>query len=346
MGGRVAILLAVGTPLMRPSLYVILFAIKALGSVSADAEPIRCQGHSSAVTAVALAPEGTLAVSCDKSLVHVWNTSDGSEVRKLQVFSSESPGDSISDALFSPDGRSIAVAASRQPITFWDVKTWTRMAKSLPVGDIANGLAFSPDGAKLAVAENAAVSIWDLASYKLAREFRFNGVQIGRASRVAFSKDGLILAAALHDYGASFEPREPKVRAWNALTGDVVFTGWNLKSASAVAVSPDVSLLAAASGDTVEIWSIRTHDSLLQLHDAKVVLCIAFSPDGTMIATGGNDSVIKLWNTTTGKNIGSLKGHANQVHDLCYSTDGKTLASAGSDKEVLIWNLATDMTQK
>ena len=326
-----------------------LFAliIATTGSVKSSGEPIRCEGHAGGVSAIAFSPDGELVVSCGgKGLVRIWNATDGSEVRRLSVLPPDSDG-IVSDAAFSPDGRFVAVAASRQPISFWNVTTGAKQQQSIAVDRAAHDLAYSPDGSKLAVAEYAAVKIWDLERHALVQEFKFDGVHIGLAWRVAYSPDGLLLAAALHDYGASISPKEPKVRAWNALTGEIAFTAWSGRSSSAVGISPDGSLLAAASGGTVEVWNLHSRKSLLRLAaDEHAIFCLAFSPGGKTIATGGNDSKIKLWDSTTGKRVGLLKGHEGQVRGLCFSKDGKAMVSHGTDAAVLIWTLTTDATRE
>ena len=58
--------------------------------------------------------------------------------------------------------------------------------------------------------------------------------------------------------------------------------------------------------------------------------------DGTL-ASASTDASIKFWNTVTGTNIRTLKGHASSVLSLALLTDG-SLASGSSDKTIKIWN--------
>ncbi|MEH1902815.1 MAG: serine/threonine-protein kinase [Nostoc sp.] len=77
----------------------------------------------------------------------------------------------------------------------------------------------------------------------------------------------------------------------------------------------------------------------LQGHESSV-LSVAISPDGKTIASSGDDSTIKLWNLTTGKQISSLNGYSQQVNVVVISPDGKTLVSGSNDNTIKIWNLA------
>jgi len=65
---------------------------------------------------------------------------------------------------------------------------------------------------------------------------------------------------------------------------------------------------------------------------------VAFSPDSKILATGGKDGTVRLWNPTTGQQIGQpLRGHHGRVNSVAFSRDG-TLASGGQDGTVRLWD--------
>ncbi|MEH1819446.1 MAG: WD40 repeat domain-containing protein, partial [Nostoc sp.] len=74
---------------------------------------------------------------------------------------------------------------------------------------------------------------------------------------------------------------------------------------------------------------------------ANSVYGISFSPDGKMLASASGDKTVKLWDTTTGKEIKTLTGHTNEVNGISFSPDGKMLASASGDKTVKLWDTTT-----
>src|SRR5262245_57179569 len=78
-------------------------------------------------------------------------------------------------------------------------------------------------------------------------------------------------------------------------------------------------------GDPLPEGAIARMGSVRWRHCSSI-LAVRFSPDGKILATGGNDSIIRLWNATTGQELRQLAGHRQGVYSLTYSPDGRTLA--------------------
>lgn len=78
---------------------------------------------------------------------------------------------------------------------------------------------------------------------------------------------------------------------------------------------------------------------LIQAGHAAPVVAIAFSPDGRLLASGSIDTTIKLWETTTWRELRTFSGHTAPVRWVAFSPDGRWLASGANDKTVRLWNL-------
>jgi RNA polymerase sigma factor (sigma-70 family) len=70
-------------------------------------------------------------------------------------------------------------------------------------------------------------------------------------------------------------------------------------------------------------------------------LSVAFSPDGKHLAAAGQEPMVHVWETASGKEVALLKGHQGYVTAVRFFPDGKQLATAGHDGTVRVWDLAT-----
>ena len=80
---------------------------------------------------------------------------------------------------------------------------------------------------------------------------------------------------------------------------------------------------------------------------------IAYSPDGQFLASAGMDCLVHIWNSHTGKEVQSLKGHRNWIRDLAFSPDGQFLFTAsggtqvdgqpkpGDDHTIRVWSVSS-----
>jgi WD40 repeat protein len=172
---------------------------------------------------------------------------------------------------------------------------------------------------------------------------------------VAFSLDGKRLAGAARDEAG----HDAGVRLWDSSTGKVVFC---LRSsyASAVAFSPDGKRLAAGSvSGELRLWDVATGKEVLAVRSAhaRTVVRACFTADGKYLVTAGerphqpglleawppdHDGEVKVWDTTTGKELLALKTHVSGISGMALTPDGSRLAAAtlAGRQPVTVWSLA------
>uniref|UniRef100_UPI00398EB0D5 chromatin assembly factor 1 subunit B n=1 Tax=Pristiophorus japonicus TaxID=55135 RepID=UPI00398EB0D5 len=131
-----------------------------------------------------------------------------------------------------------------------------------------------------------------------------------------------------------------------------------------------IDRLASAGVDTaVRIWKadkgsdgkavVEILSSLIR--HTKAVNVVRFSPNGEILASGGDDALILLWKLNDNKDIKeseqnlfeedtqlnkenwtvlkTLRGHIEDVYDICWTTDGNHLVSGSVDNTAIMWDV-------
>jgi WD40 repeat protein len=98
-----------------------------------------------------------------------------------------------------------------------------------------------------------------------------------------------------------------------------------------------------------EKWKLRSD---LDTKHEQAVTSLAFSPDGKLLATGSLDKTVKLWEATSGKEIGMLRTSGPlPVTHVEFSPEGRLLAAIETDVDekragrVSVWDAKTRKLQ-
>lgn len=81
-----------------------------------------------------------------------------------------------------------------------------------------------------------------------------------------------------------------------------------------------------------QVWVLRGH--------TYYVDHVRFSPDGRKIASSGHDGTIRIWDSTQGKLLLTLR-QGNYVHVCAFSPDGNRIAGASFNNSIKVWDSTT-----
>jgi WD40 repeat protein/serine/threonine protein kinase len=292
-------------------------------------EALTLRGHADSVWGVVFSPEGRKLYSASfDHTVRAWDATplgqrDSRELHTLLGHTAQ-----VTGVTFSPDNKRLVSASQDRTCKIWDVRTGQELRTLTGHTSAVRCLAFSPDGMQLASGSQARdgspdargeLKLWDTKTWEEKLSLDPNGCDDGIFG-VAFRSDGRRLAAAVDD----------AVVVWDTKNGARVrtFQG-ECFVLSGVAFGPDGRLASSDMPGTVQIWDLSVADEL--------------SPLALLLQPPGLDSVLSIWQATTGLPKKVLTAHQSRAMAVAFSPgdEGGYLASAGMDGIVRLWDART-----
>jgi WD40 repeat protein len=261
-------------------------------------------GQLGPVRALAYTPDGRIISSAEQNGGVVWRTVPSWHLaRTIGTGDEKSPLVNRVLALdFSPDGQWLATGGG-VPSRSGEVKIW-KVSDSALVREITPShsdtvfcLSFSPDGKYLATASaDKFVKVFDANTGKLVKSLAGHTHYV---LGVAWKADGRTIVSS----GA-----DKVVKLWAFPDGAQLKTieGFN-KEVTAVRYLGIGDEMLTASGDTQVRLSNEEGKTLRSFGGSKGYLfSMAVTPDGKVILGGGQDSILRIWDATTGKALFSI----------------------------------------
>jgi WD40 repeat protein len=211
----------------------------------------------------------------------------------------------ICSIAFSGDNKLLATAGFDSFVNVWDASTGQRLlhvsAANFRQEFNSANVALSPDGSCLATAwVNSPPELWDV---RTGKKLRAIGDTLCRGSRVQFSANGKYLTISDSADGTESADAKTKTAVLAEVeTGKVIFS-----AEGKLLLLPDSFIHLDPHRPELSLRKLGDNEVSIQFtgHEGSVNAA-ALTPDGKKLFTHGSDRTIRVWDTTTGKELRRL----------------------------------------
>jgi WD40 repeat protein len=295
-------------------------------------------------SAIAFSADGKLlAVGATDNRIHLVDAATGHEVAALTGH------DWYPWAVaFTADSKMLYSSGWDGAVRRWDLAAHTQLP--LPKGVHATGVAAASTDGRLLAYEDDSGSI-RLVNAKAGKELDRLEKPGTEYSQLVFAPDGHQLA------GGGTSGGNVHVTIWD-LPSRKITHRWEWpkgrdphSTVESICFTPKGDRIAAAvfRQSSAYIWDLKSDQQIAKLKHSEIY-GLAFSPDGKTLATAGWDSIVRFWETESGKSQSKLDVKAGRedkgdtrMYTVCYAPLGGLIATAHLDGKVRIWD-ADDMT--
>ena len=269
------------------------------------------KGHSQWITSLDFSPNRKLLASGSADgTVKLWNIYKGIVEYEIPLKTS------VSQAVFSPAGDTLAIIANDNVIKLWDVPGHKLKAELNAHTKAVQHIAFSPDSKKLASSgEDQELILWNLSTMKPDLQTKHQA----RVESIAYSPTGAFVAVGTIDGGVGF---------WNVQSGKLEMKGPAQKlGVEALSFVSDKEMTYLA-GSNAWLWNLETNvaKSIGESNSGKGSEAIVVSKDkGLVVFNDGQH--IKLFDLNSNQAT-EMKGGFSSIHGVTFSRDVNYLYGA------------------
>lgn len=286
-------------------------------------------GHSTAITALAIAPTGAELVSGDENgQARTWRISDGALLQTWQA-----QVGAITTMAWSSN-QTLAIGSLLGRIRLWARNTQGQWYQTVQIN--------AHDGAVSGLAFAGTTLLFSAGSYD-GKVCRWNPTSGAAQGEFTASSSG-VLSFALRDDGAQIctGVGERVVRLWSINGAAQGTFGGHQDTVVAVGFAQSNLLATVSYDETLRLWNLSSGAPYgTPVHLGELVLTGAVHPNGGQIALGYFDGTVALRALPAGALTRVLNAHTDEVLSLAYSPDGNQLVSGGYDGTAKVWSVST-----
>jgi WD40 repeat protein len=290
-------------------------------------------GHKLEVWSLAAQPNSPMLASGSKDgVINIWDTTLQARKQAHQMLTS-----SCEVWAFSGQSNSMVTVSPKGRVLLWQPDDLSTNEILFELGPVSPRRCISRDARLVASGESdGSVAVWDVD-----RRLRLPKISapFGPAAPVEFcANNRLLFLVRFSDFS---------LHLWDLNAAQEIplhfpsMKNETLQDGDAGALSRDGQWALLVSGRGAgwlfDLEKMRTEELSL---DLKQPADAAFSPDSSMFAVASRLGYVRLWETGTRRELGTLRGVLLGLHSVAFSPDGQRLAAGSNRREAIkLWDL-------
>lgn len=281
-------------------------------------------GHTDGVLESNFSPDGNMIISAsaDKSMI-LWDTT----TQKQRIIL-KGCFRTVKKCAFSSDGMLVASISDDFTLRIWDIMSGDDFFCYFHTGPVLN-FAFSHGGNQItSTSADCKIRLWDVNTGELLHTLTGH---LQRVVDCSFSPNDRQIISASFD---------GTLKIWDTVSGlECKTLRGHAGPVSTCSFSPDGSRILSCSNNSLILWDSVSGEILATLagHTSTVLKC-SFSPDGSAILSSSTDRTIRLWDVSTGKEIGICFTGA-LLPLFAWSPDCSSFAASAKDGQIFLFQI-------
>jgi WD40 repeat protein/transcriptional regulator with XRE-family HTH domain len=306
-------------------------------------QELRQQFFPANADAVALSPDGRLAVFDWMQEVRLWDIGKWREAGRLLGHTSND----VWAIAVSPDGRLALSGADDGELRLWNLAEQGELRRLPTDGTPLWAVAVSHDGRRLLVSDSSGNTlVYDVRNGQLVQ--RLPGDIPVSPNALAFSPDDRTALVGSGDFFTG--ALATSLVLWDLASGQPVhrFEG-HTQMVRSLAFSPDGRSALAGSqttdinlGGDLILWDMQTGQLIRRFDDTDDIAGIAFSADGRRAVTGSvYGSNVSIWDVASGRAMRRFESHEGFVLAVAFGPGEQTILYASGNGALVLLDAET-----